>query len=198
MKFDIPRMRYPSARRSVCRCLKLQRRLERIIRVVDTSRLPATSGKDTKLERAHGIMLCIIYDINLELHCSIKLEISHTDHGRSARQTRELAGHPQSCAGAQRARSSSWLSIKELTRVHRERLPGARVHRSGDRRAGIWQAAPAEPPGSTTAWYAHLDEFVAAYATSRFGSSLAGRRGGVSAAPLRRDGRDPTVADPLP
>lgn len=56
-----------------------------------------------------------------------------------------------------------------LTRVHRERLqeqgfisqviPG-------------WYIAnrPDEPPGSSTFWYANLDNFVAAYATSRFGA----------------------------
>lgn len=57
---------------------------------------------------------------------------------------------------------------KELTRVHRERLQDqgfiAPVIQG-------WYLAgsPGEAPGSTTAWYAHLDQFVTTYANSRFG-----------------------------
>src|SRR5688572_28653920 len=58
---------------------------------------------------------------------------------------------------------------KELTRVHRERL-----QEQGFIVPVIqgWYLAgsPGEAPSSTTAWYAHMDQFVALYANSRFGN----------------------------
>ena len=57
---------------------------------------------------------------------------------------------------------------KELTRVHRERLV-AQGFIVPVIQGWYLAGSPGEPPGSTTAWYAHLDQFVAAYANSRFG-----------------------------